>query len=362
MAESNPKRTQTAADKRKPSSGSAQDTSADPVIQPAGASAANTAFKLNDQEVEKYLISGEHSGMLEDYFGEETYRELSKLAQEASVRSVRGGPRVLIIPGIMGSKIGKKGKIFDDTIWIDPLGRLWLFWGQSAGQQDGRFVDAAGPMLAAVARLLDVELPVFSELHLKTSFEDYLGLVPRDLPFLICDDPLRLDWPAEERDALEADDATRWLTRTLPAGAHMRPEGRNHVLILWPYHTDPVPEVFPFAIPAEYTEICLRGMARLLPALSAYIERLPKPYVDGGYYTRTAENRPLACPLPVGGAFVHGALSGFGIMASSATAELVAAHITGTSLPDYAAAFDLARYDDPGHVARFAAWGDDSQL
>lgn len=24
-------------------------------------------------------------------------------------------------------------------VWIDPLGRLWLFWGQSAGQQDGRF-------------------------------------------------------------------------------------------------------------------------------------------------------------------------------------------------------------------------------
>lgn len=25
------------------------------------------------------------------------------------------------------------------STWIDPLGRLWLFWGQSAGQQDGRF-------------------------------------------------------------------------------------------------------------------------------------------------------------------------------------------------------------------------------
>ena len=25
------------------------------------------------------------------------------------------------------------------AIWIDPLGRLWLFWGQSFGQQDGRF-------------------------------------------------------------------------------------------------------------------------------------------------------------------------------------------------------------------------------
>ncbi len=25
------------------------------------------------------------------------------------------------------------------SIWIDPLGRLWVFWGQSFGQQDGRY-------------------------------------------------------------------------------------------------------------------------------------------------------------------------------------------------------------------------------
>ena len=25
------------------------------------------------------------------------------------------------------------------NVWIDPLGRLWVFWGQSAGQADGRF-------------------------------------------------------------------------------------------------------------------------------------------------------------------------------------------------------------------------------
>jgi hypothetical protein len=25
------------------------------------------------------------------------------------------------------------------AIWIDPQVRLWLFWGQSAGQADGRF-------------------------------------------------------------------------------------------------------------------------------------------------------------------------------------------------------------------------------
>ena len=90
---------------------------------------------------------------------------------------------------------------------------------------------------------------------------------------------------------------------------------------------------------------------------------LPKPYVDGGYYTKTRENRPLACPLPVEGAFVHGALSGFGLMASPGTAELCALHLTGGTLPSYAAAFELARYDDPTYSARFESWtGEGGQL
>jgi len=226
----------------------------------------------------------------------------------------------------------------------------------------GGFVDAAGPMLARVARLVDVELPVFSELHLKTSFEDHLGVVPRDLPLLIWDDPQRLGWSADERAALAESKETGWLLGTLPAGAHMRPEGRRHVLLLWPYHTDAVTEAFPFEIPDEYTELCLRGLTTVLPGLAAYIDHLPKPYVDGGYYTKTRENRPLACPLPVEGAFVHGALSGFGLMASMATAEVCAAHITGATTPDYAPAFDLTRYDDADYLARLEAWGDDGQL
>ena len=226
----------------------------------------------------------------------------------------------------------------------------------------GRLVDAAGPMLQPVARLLGLELPVFSELHLKTSFRDFLGVVPRDAPLLIWEDRQTLAWTDEERAALAADERTRRLTERMPGGVHLRPEGRDHVIILWPYHAEPTAETFPIEIPAEYAEVCLRGMSRLLPGLAAYHERMPRPFVDGGYYTKTRENRPLACPLEVEGAFVHGALSGFGIMASSATAELAAAHITGSALPDYAPAFHLDRYSDPDYVARLEAWGDGAQL
>lgn len=72
---------------------------------------------------------------------------------------------------------------------------------------------------------------------------------------------------------------------------------------------------------------------------------------DGGFYTKTQENRPLIGPLGVEGGFVVGALSGFGVMASSAAGELAATWITGGELPDYAASLALQRYDDPAYVA-----------
>ncbi|MCP5107016.1 MAG: hypothetical protein GY950_26765, partial [bacterium] len=111
MARSDSKKSKSTARKPKATAGAPKSPPADAAAEPTGVPAADSAFKLNDKDVEKYLVSGEHSGVLEDYFGEETYRELRKLAQEASARSVRGGPRVLIIPGIMGSKIGRKGRI-----------------------------------------------------------------------------------------------------------------------------------------------------------------------------------------------------------------------------------------------------------
>jgi glycine/D-amino acid oxidase-like deaminating enzyme len=228
-----------------------------------------------------------------------------------------------------------------------------------------RFVNAAGPMLSSVGGLLGLELPVFSELHLKVSIEDHLGAVPRDAPFTIWEDPQRIAWSGEEREFLAGMDDGEHLLGEMPAGVHMRVEGGGgspHLLILWPYHLEPVAEVFPLRIPDHYAEICLRGMATAVPALGAYVERMPKRWVDGGYYTKTRENRPLAGPLPIEGAFVHGALSGFGLMASAGTAELVAAHIIGSALPDYAAAFHPGRYEDEAYVAQIEGWDDSTQL
>jgi hypothetical protein len=42
-------------------------------------------------------------------------------------------------------------------------------------------------------------------------------------------------------------------------------------------------------------------------------------------------------------------------MASCAGGELAAAHVTGSTLPDYAPAFALSRYDDLAYLARIEA-------
>ena len=90
-----------------------------------------SGFQVDDSEIERLLKTGEYQGVLEAYFGETEYAELVELARRAGQRSVRGGPRVLLLPGIMGSKLGAPRKVLSfltDTLWIDPveiaLGRL----------------------------------------------------------------------------------------------------------------------------------------------------------------------------------------------------------------------------------------------
>jgi glycine/D-amino acid oxidase-like deaminating enzyme len=55
------------------------------------------------------------------------------------------------------------------------------------------FVNAAGPLLAGVGRMVGIELPVQSEVHAKSGFRDHLGVIPRTAPMIIWNDPQRLD-------------------------------------------------------------------------------------------------------------------------------------------------------------------------
>lgn len=226
-------------------------------------------------------------------------------------------------------------------------------------------VNAAGPLLKPVGRLIGVDLPVFSELHIKIAFDDHLGVVPRDAPMLIWTDPTPLPWSEEERALLAETEETRWLLNTLPAGVHARPEGgpqSKTLLMLWAYDTKPLKPVFPFKIDPHHAEIALRGLSTMIPGLEAYFDRIPKPEMDGGYYTKTQENRPLIGPLQVEGAYVIGALSGFGLMAACAAGELLANHLSGSALPHYAPAFSPDRYEDPEYRKLLENWEDSGQL
>ncbi|MEX2161030.1 MAG: FAD-dependent oxidoreductase [Anaerolineales bacterium] len=227
------------------------------------------------------------------------------------------------------------------------------------------FINAAGPYLAQVGKLAGVDVPVVNELHLKAGFNDHLGVVDRAAPLLICADEQRLEWTAEERAMLMEDPQSAWLLETLPSGAHTRPEGdaaAQSILVLWDIHNQPVEARFPITEDPLYAELALRGLARILPKMRGYLEHMPRPTLDGGYYTKTHENRPLAGPTPVPGAYVIGAASGYGIMAAAGLGELLAAHIVGDDLPDYAPMFELARYQDPVYQTLLQNWGDSWQL
>ncbi|MGD2147246.1 MAG: FAD-binding oxidoreductase [Anaerolineae bacterium] len=228
------------------------------------------------------------------------------------------------------------------------------------------FVNAAGPLVVEVGRLLGLDLPVTCELHAKIAFSDYLGIISQGAPLYYWSDPQWLPWSDEERDLLAESGETRWLLAEFPPGPHGVPEGtpgRWGQLCLWTYDNRPVQPVLPVPAPdPQYLDVVLRGLSTMIPGLQAYFERLPRPAVDGGYFAKTRENRPLIGPLPVEGAHVIGALSGFGIGAGCGAGELLAAHVTGADLPSYAKWFTLERYHDPQYAALFDLSAETGQL
>lgn len=227
------------------------------------------------------------------------------------------------------------------------------------------FINAAGPYLKDVGKLLGIDLPVHTELHLKAAIKDHLGVVGRDAPLLIWTDPQSLPWEAEEREVLAEDDETRWLTELFPSGVHTRPEGAGEsqtILMLWEYQTKVMEPVWPPRMDEQYPEVALRGLSVMLPRMKEYFSRMPRPQLDGGYYTKTQENRPLVGPMGAEGAYLIGAVSGYGIMSACGVGDLLARHVTGDELPSYAPAFELSRYEKPEYMKKLENWGENGQL
>jgi len=217
-------------------------------------------------------------------------------------------------------------------------------------------VIASGPLSTQVAAMAGVTLPLVSELHLKVAFKDHLGVIPRDAPMTIWSDEQMIDWSDEEREAL-TEMGRQDILGEMPIYCHFRPEGGHdspYFVALWEYHRQLVEPAWPLPEDPLYPEVVMRGLTTMVPGLSAYADRLPESSVDGGFYTKTGENRPLIGPSGVDGVHLLAGMSGFGVMVSAGAADLLARHITGAVLPHYADAFLLSRYENPTYVAGLA--------
>ncbi|HEY2808048.1 MAG TPA: alpha/beta fold hydrolase [Steroidobacteraceae bacterium] len=81
-------------------------------------------FARQDENIERWLATGAHRDELRAFFGGREYRSLSILARRARVLGVNPRhPRVLLLPGIMGSQLGveRATPLPHDILWLDPL-------------------------------------------------------------------------------------------------------------------------------------------------------------------------------------------------------------------------------------------------
>lgn len=79
-----------------------------------------SAWALPSEEIDRLLAVG-NDPRLKALFGSDL-DELCDLARQSQGSVRAAGPRVLLIPGILGSTIGKPGNFFTrDTIWFDPV-------------------------------------------------------------------------------------------------------------------------------------------------------------------------------------------------------------------------------------------------
>lgn len=222
--------------------------------------------------------------------------------------------------------------------------------GQETQLASAKLVNAAGPFVSDIAELIGCSLPVKNIIQQKISFEDGQGVISRDMPFVVDLDDGVLPWDDEDKEILAEDPETRWLLEPINGGIHCRPDGGKHgswVKLGWAFNAEVSTPCWQPELNPLFPDIVLRGASKLNPALSAYIGKLPRNSVHyGGYYTMTDENWPIIGPMAVEGAYVVGALSGFGTMAACGAGSLLTTWITGGDLPRYAKRLSMERYND----------------
>src|SRR5512138_3122474 len=71
------------------------------------------------EDVVALLRSGKHAPLLCAYFGEDQYRDLCALASRTPVPRRAGAPVVYVLPGVMGSKLGRGDGLGARLLWLN---------------------------------------------------------------------------------------------------------------------------------------------------------------------------------------------------------------------------------------------------
>ena len=188
----------------------------------ATASRSDRVRAMSSDDVERQLSKPGSDPELRDYLGGELYDELKQKlrnpATRAMSRAARGAaPRVLILPGIMGSTLGRDRRFANDAIWLNPaaifLGELSdLSLNQPPGRKDIRPIDVLPLYYTALrVRLRDVGMNAdFFPYDWRLSVEDLakkleaqlakesatsISLVAHSMGGLVCRAAVKLDGP-----------------------------------------------------------------------------------------------------------------------------------------------------------------------
>ena len=128
------------------------------------------AFRAGDAAILEALADGSHGASLRTYFGPQGHAALAALAR-LPPRAARRTARVIVVPGIMGSRLGtpQNGRSTRGMVWFDP-----------AAIGAGRLLDLALPQGHALVPR-GVQLFTYARLLLQMRHEGYeVALHPYD--------------------------------------------------------------------------------------------------------------------------------------------------------------------------------------
>ena len=266
-----------------------------------------------------------------DISSQQLGQHMIEVSQKGGLRRITGSVRGIEM--VDGFKLDIKADGMTQTLKADIL------------------INAAGPFVEKIARMIGFKLPVQNILQQKIAFEDKKDVLPRNLPFSVDIDSQMINWIEEERKIIADNPMLAHLIKVMPGGIHCRPEGggtSRWIKLGWAYSREKVKPKRDLNLDDHFPEIVLRGASRLQPSLKTYFGRLTRQMKHyGGYYTMTEENWPLIGPIGPKGSYIVGALSGYGTMAACATGYITARLVNGGTVPDYTSTLGFDRYAIP---------------